>query len=438
MGSKIGIVNRVGVFRRREFAVHVADGTEAAVGVAAGVDLAEFLDVDVGVNLGRFHPGVAEHFLHVADVGTAAVHVGGARMSPEMAGAGFVDAAAFEELFDPVAEVGGSESFAVAGEEEGGFLRQVVDEWARLGEEAVEPGGGALADGQHAVLAVLALADEEGAGVGIVVAVVELGHFAPANAGGVEEFEDGAVAQAEGIGGVGDGEKALDFVFVEGFGQAAGLFAREVEIGGGVGGDAAGSAEPGEEAADATESSKLGVGDERLAAARAAVVVKEMLIGFEIDAGEGGGIVHAARGGPCGELPQRPAVGVDGGLRVGARGEIFEEGFGVGGDSLRGGWLRGGCATLAAAAHGAEVGESGFSWHDSRWIWLDWLFCLSVAKSMFRHLRELRQISKSDLFPNPIFSVDAFTRQAFFGIHGYVPLAACRLPLAACRLPLAA
>ena len=317
MESKIGIVDRVGVFRCREFAVHVAVGAEAAVGMTTGVDLAEFLNVDVGVDLRGFHAGVAEHFLHVADVGTAAVHVGGAGMPPQMAGAGFVDAAAFEEFFDPVTEVVGGEASAVAGEEEGGFVREVVEERAGLGEEAFKPCGGALADGQHAVLAVLALADEEGAGVGIVVAVVELGHFAAANAGGVEEFEDGAVAQAEGVGGVGDGEEALDFVFVEGFGQAAGLFAREVEIGGGVGGDGACAAEPGEEAANAAEPGELGVGDQRLATARAAVVVEVDLIGFEIAAGESGGIVHAARGGPCGELAQGPAMGVDGGLGVG-------------------------------------------------------------------------------------------------------------------------
>ena len=39
----------------------------------------------------------------------------------------------------------------------------------------------------------------------------------------------------------------------------------------GVGWDGAGAAEPGEEAADAAEPGKLGVGDEWLAAARAAV-----------------------------------------------------------------------------------------------------------------------------------------------------------------------
>jgi hypothetical protein len=60
-----------------------------------------------------------------------------------MTGAGFVDAAAFEEFFDPVAKVGGAEARAVTGEEEPGFLRQVVEQRAGLGEEAIEPGGGA-------------------------------------------------------------------------------------------------------------------------------------------------------------------------------------------------------------------------------------------------------------------------------------------------------
>ena len=143
------------------------------------------------------------------------------------------------------------------------------------------------------------------------------------------------------------------------------MFAREVEIGGGVGGNGSAAAEPGEEAADAAEPGELGVGDQRLAATRTAVVMEEKLIGFEIGAGEGGGIVHAARGGPCGELPQRPAVGVDGGLGVGTGGEVSEEGFGVGGDALERACLRCGCTALAASAHGAEVGKSGFSWHGS-------------------------------------------------------------------------
>ncbi len=62
--------------------------------MAAPMDLSEGFDVHVGVNLGGFHARMTEHFLHVADVGTAAMHVGGAGVAEEMAGASFVHAAA--------------------------------------------------------------------------------------------------------------------------------------------------------------------------------------------------------------------------------------------------------------------------------------------------------------------------------------------------------
>jgi hypothetical protein len=116
--------------------------------------------------------------------------------------------------------------------------------------------------------------------------VIEVGHFGAADAGGVEEFQNGAVAQAEGVGWIGDGEQEVDFLFVKSFRELGGLFSWQVEIGGGVGGDDAGAAEPGEEAADAAEPGKLGVGDQRLSAARTAVMVEEKLIAFEIGAGE--------------------------------------------------------------------------------------------------------------------------------------------------------
>ena len=80
-----------------------------------------------------------------------------------------------------------------------------------------DSGGGTLSDGQQAAFAVLAFADQQGAGGGIVVAMVEIGHLGAADAGGVEEFEHGAVAQAEGIGGVWLGEQAGDFVGTQGF-----------------------------------------------------------------------------------------------------------------------------------------------------------------------------------------------------------------------------
>jgi uncharacterized protein YijF (DUF1287 family) len=61
----------------------------SAVGVGAGVDFAQGFDVDVRVDLGGFHAGVVEHFLDVADVCPAAVHVGGTGVAEEVAGFGY-------------------------------------------------------------------------------------------------------------------------------------------------------------------------------------------------------------------------------------------------------------------------------------------------------------------------------------------------------------
>ena len=127
-----------------------------------------------------------------------------------------------------------------------------MEKWAGLGEVPVKPRGGTFADREHPALAVFALPHDQGAGGGIVIAGIEVGHFRAPDTGGVEEFQNCTVAQAERIGDVGFGEEALDFQFVEGFGQVASLFAREIQIGGGIGRDVARAAEPGEEAADAT------------------------------------------------------------------------------------------------------------------------------------------------------------------------------------------
>jgi hypothetical protein len=41
-------------------------------------------------------------FLDISDVGSAAVHVGGAGVAEKVASAGFVDATALHELLDPI------------------------------------------------------------------------------------------------------------------------------------------------------------------------------------------------------------------------------------------------------------------------------------------------------------------------------------------------
>ena len=54
------------------------------------------------------------------------------------------------------------------------------------------------------------------------------------------------------------------------------------------------------------------------------------LIDPERGAGEGGGGCQVLFSGPCQKTLERPVMGVEGPLRVGARGEVFEESRGAG------------------------------------------------------------------------------------------------------------
>jgi len=115
------------------------------------------------------------------------------------------DFSLFHEASDPGSHIGGAQPHAVATEEHGGFARQKIEERPGFSQVAVQPPSGPFAHRQQAAFVVFAMADEQRAGAGVVIAVIEFGHFGAADAGGVEEFKDCAVAQAERVGRVGQG-----------------------------------------------------------------------------------------------------------------------------------------------------------------------------------------------------------------------------------------
>ena len=204
--------------------------------MGAGVDSAKGVDMDMCVDLGRFQAGVAEHFLNIADVGSAAVHVGGAGVAEKVASTGFVDATAPHELLDPIAQIDRGDPGAVAAEEHRSLAREVVETRTGIAQITAEPGGGSLADGKHPAFSSLATADVEGLVAWIEIAEVEVGEFGPTNTGGVEKLQDRTVSQAKGICGIGNREKETDFLGAEGLRQKACLFPGKVEVCGWIGG----------------------------------------------------------------------------------------------------------------------------------------------------------------------------------------------------------
>ena len=241
----------------------LAGGGGGVGGVVGGL---EAFDGDPGVEGGGVGLGVAEELLDEAAVGPALEHVRGGGVAEEVATAGAVDPGGEEAFLDPVAEVAGGDALAVAAEEEGLFGGVVVEEGAALQEVAVEPGEGGAADGDEAFLLPLAVADVEGAARRVEVGEVEEAEFPPPRAGGVEGFEEGAVADAERVGDVGDGEEGGELFAGESPGEPAGRDAGKLEVGGGVGGEAALADEPGEEALEGGEALFLRGGAEGEAA----------------------------------------------------------------------------------------------------------------------------------------------------------------------------
>ena len=337
--------------------------------MGALVNFLQVPDGDLGVDAGGVEPGVAEELLHDADVGSVFVHVGRAAVAQEVAASGLLDPGGFDRFGDPVAEVAGADSLAVSAQEEGLFADFEDQAGAAFLEVFFEPMQGGFADGQEAVFVPLSLADEEGLAAWIKIAEVELGDFAAPRAGGVEGFQDGAVPDAERVADVGQVHERGQLLAAEAFGKAALLFAREFEIGGGVGGKVVGFAKVGKEPLNGAETGALGP-DGKGFAVGLAVAVQPALEAFEDGLGEllrGGEIAFL---GPGEEGAQGPFVGFEGALGVVALGKalvplIDEAGKGAGAAAVKAvvfGFL---LAAFATLLHAVDVSFSFFAAHSS-------------------------------------------------------------------------
>ena len=259
---------------------------------------------------------------------------------------------------DPVADVVGVQSRAVSADEEGAFVDFDFEPWPGGFEIAAEPVNGALAERDGAAFAALAFPHGEDASGEVDVFEVELGHLRATQAAGVEDFQNAAVAQAEHVAGVGQGEEVGEFVVAEGFGEDFGGLAREFEVCCGIGLQDVLAAEPCEEPLHGSEAVALGGDAERLAVVLP-VAVEPALEGFEDGLGEVVGLDEVALVAPLEERFQSPSVHVEGARAVGALFEPLHPGIGEAGERVGAAAVEavGGGIGLAAFAPSAHAGD---------------------------------------------------------------------------------
>lgn len=160
---------------------------------------------DVGVDLRGLDAGVAEHFLNVADAGSAAKHPGRARMAQAVRGRRCGQVAELGVAAHEAQQPCGCERLAGLHQKEqrGGFAWLGLRYELRAGfaEVTGEPFKGDVADGHEPVFAAFALLHGDGAFVAVEVVECELAQLSGAEAAGVKQLEHGAVADAFGAGG---------------------------------------------------------------------------------------------------------------------------------------------------------------------------------------------------------------------------------------------
>ncbi len=199
------------------------------------VDLFEACGADVGVDLGGLETGMAEEFLDGAEVGAVVEEVGGEAVPQFVWGEGGIQAGGGEIGLETGLDFGRADGAGIGGaaEEDGGIGgARVLDDLPVF----LDGGEGGFTDRHLTFLAALAT-DVKEALRGVELAHGELAGFADAEAGRVEEFEHGPVAEEQvrsdrfvGVGGLalagefgqGRGEQGRNVGFLEEAGKATG------------------------------------------------------------------------------------------------------------------------------------------------------------------------------------------------------------------------
>lgn len=138
------------------------------------VDLFEHTDGDLGIDLGGVQADMAQQLLDKADVGPVFQHHGGHGVPEQMAGSLFADVGGVHVVANKLGQTVFGERFGVGGQKQRAVVR--VDDQLGPGVFKVfgDPGQRPLAHGHHAVLFALALADDDGAPVGVDIVQLEV------------------------------------------------------------------------------------------------------------------------------------------------------------------------------------------------------------------------------------------------------------------------
>ena len=279
--------------------------------MGGGMDGFELADGHVGVDLGGGEEGVAQHLLNEAEVGSVFQHEGGAGVAEEVATPNRSQARAPDVLADQGAQAVDGKGLAAAAHKEGAVVRSRQQVGAAVGAVAFKPGQGPVADGNQAAASAFAVTDVERPLDGLEVAPVEEGQFGAADAGGIEGFQDGPVAQAQNRGDIGLGQNQFGFGGGEDMGGQGPGLAREVQIGCRIGRQVALPGEPAEERLDGIEIAHLGAPTE--GTARGLLKLEEpALKAVQHGAGDLARLGQAAFGAPGDKGGEAAAAGGDG------------------------------------------------------------------------------------------------------------------------------
>jgi len=179
--------------------------------VGGRVDRLQAADADVGVDLRRGQLLMAQDLLEGADVRPMFQHQGRHRVPEQVAGTLLLQARPVHVVRRQPRHPHQAERTAPGGQEQGAVVLAPRQPWPGHLGVGLDPGQRPVPDGDHPILAALALPDHDAAPLEIHVPGVEVDQFRSPHPRAVEGLQDGLVPQADEHPGVGQRQHGFRF-----------------------------------------------------------------------------------------------------------------------------------------------------------------------------------------------------------------------------------